>query len=826
MSGIKNIIGPRAECHHKYIRAKSFKIIIVCALLYSIIPFHTALATLYCSPSAAIDALSGQYRINANVWGSTPGEQCLEMSANSTYFSVVHSTHNSSGVAAYPFIFKGCHWGYCTQNSGFPLKISEMGATPFTWIIDTNGASGTWNCSYESWFSKAGGTAPDAAEIMVWINYAGGANPAGTKVDTVSIGGADWDVYFVDWTQNIGWYYIAYKKVIPVERVDLNFKDFVDDSMARGYLNPDWYMDNMEAGFEIWRDGEGLTSNYFFASTNDELPTVQITSPSNGSTFTEGNDITIDVNASDSDGNIIKVEFYLNSVKLGESNVAPYSYTWSSVPAGDFNLTAVVYDDYYAQTTSAVIHITVTGAGGSGRILREWWTDIEGDDVNDLTSDANYPDNPAGREVLESMEAPVNWADNYGTRIRGYLHPITTGDYTFWIAGDANSELLLSTTTDTSDAVKIAYVSGRTEPNEWEKYSEQQSSPVSLTGGEKYYIEVLHKAADENDNLSVAWQGPGLSRQIVHGLFLSPYLTSFNTTIRKATVKAGKTAGLDSIICSGTFGVTSELFDASDSITVQLYSAADNYLVYNQTISTNLFTHSTNNYNYKFKVRSNQPGSISLLQFNTYKQTFSLQTKNLDLTGLSCPMYLLIDLGTYAAFGVADENTVNGKNIIPTRLMRLYDNTLVVTKAKARHSTKPSSDSLSVRGYIAVADMNTDANEPNLVTEDVVLTWGDHNGTPTKTLTIPGNDNPLLASFKASKKGHVYKCSRIHPAEDPNSSIAAQFDLDKCTFSVSVSKADSLFTGPADPNFSLSFDTPNGVFVETVDINRITGRSY
>jgi hypothetical protein len=43
---------------------------------------------------------------------------------------------------------------------------------------------------------------------------------------------------------------------------------------------------------------------------------------------------------------------------------------------------------------------------------------------------------------------------------------------------------------------------------------------------------------------------------------------------------------------------------------------------------------------------------------------------------------------------------------------------------------------------------------------------------------------------------------------------------------VSLSKADSVFVGPADPNFSLSFDTPNGEFYQAVDINRITGRSY
>ena len=35
-------------------------------------------------------------------------------------------------------------------------------------------------------------------------------------------------------------------------------------------------------------------------------------------------------------------------------------------------------------------------------------------------------------------------ADNYGTRMRWYITAPATGNYTFWIAGDDNSELWLS----------------------------------------------------------------------------------------------------------------------------------------------------------------------------------------------------------------------------------------------------------------------------------------------------------------------------------------------------------------------------------------------
>ena len=760
---------------------KHFKVFIAYAFLCSIISPYTTVASQYCGLWDSIDALEGQYTISCNVWGSTPGEQCIEASSDSTYFSVTHSTHNSSGVAAYPFIYKGCHWGHCTQDSGMPVRISEVVNAPFSWSIDINNAGGTWNAAYESWFSITGGTAPNAAELMIWINYAGGAGPAGSKVATVTIGGTDWDVYFADWSQSAGWYYIAYKKTTVATSVTLDLKDFIDDSVARGYLEPEWYLDNMEAGFEIWRDGEGLTSNSFLASIDNDPPAVSITSPSDNDSFTEGAEITINANASDGDDSVTKVEFYQDSTKLGEAASEPYSYTWQSIPAGDLILTAVATDNLGGVTTSAPVHITVTGGGGSGRILREWWTDSTGEDINDLTSDVNFPDNPAGRGVLEGIEGPVDWADNYGSQIRGYLHPITTGDYTFWTASDANSELWLSTDADPCNATLIACVSGRTEPCEWDKYPQQQSLPISLTGGQKYYIEVLHKAGDGSDNLAVAWEGPGLNRQVIHGLLISPYIISFDSTIQKCTVKAGKTIGFDSILCSGAFGATAETLDAADNVTVQIYSGVDEYLAYQQTVAMDSFGISRDIYSYKYKVRSGQTGAITLLRFDMSKNTFYIKTKNIDLTGLGCPVYVLIDFGTYAAIGDANETVVNGKKLIPIRLMSGYADTLAVTKVKVKDSLSTAGDKLSIKGTITVAD---DSN----VADGLTITWGG------QTFTIPGEQ------FLLVKTGH-FKSKYTSPV---GSVTSADFNFTKCTFSINI-KLTTLTQTSGSIDFALSF---------------------
>jgi hypothetical protein len=172
---------------------------------------------------------------------------------------------------------------------------------------------------------------------------------------------------------------------------------------------------------------------------------------------------------------------------------------------------------------------------GTGLALREVWLGISGGAVSNLTSNVNYPWDPNSRFLEHSFEGPTNWTtgssnsnlDNYGTRIRGYLNPITTGSYTFWIAADDAAELWLSTDTDPNNKSKIAYTTSWTNDYRWNEYSSQQSSPISLVAGRSYYIEALHKENTGGDNIAVAWQGPGIIQQAITGAYLTPYVIDF-----------------------------------------------------------------------------------------------------------------------------------------------------------------------------------------------------------------------------------------------------------------------------------------------------------
>ncbi len=162
--------------------------------------------------------------------------------------------------------------------------------------------------------------------------------------------------------------------------------------------------------------------------------------------------------------------------------------------------------------------------GGTGSITVEYWQGISGTSVSDLTNNANYPDNPDSTGSLTRFEIPVDSMENYGTRIRGYLHPPSSGDYTFWISSDDSSQLWLSSNDEPGNAGQIAYVDGWTNSREWNKFASQKSASISLTAGQTYYIEALHKEGNYGDNLAVAWEGPGFSQEVIEGSHLSPFV--------------------------------------------------------------------------------------------------------------------------------------------------------------------------------------------------------------------------------------------------------------------------------------------------------------
>lgn len=168
---------------------------------------------------------------------------------------------------------------------------------------------------------------------------------------------------------------------------------------------------------------------------------------------------------------------------------------------------------------------STSACSATGSILREQWNDVGGNDVSNIPL-AKKPDQTSQLTVLE---IGPNVDDRYATRIRGYLCPPQSGNYTFLIAGDDAVELWLSTDDNPANKLKIASLLSWTGFREWDKFASQKSAQIYLTTGNRYYIEVLHKEGAGGDHVSVGWQLPnGVKEAPITGTRLSPYVTGNN----------------------------------------------------------------------------------------------------------------------------------------------------------------------------------------------------------------------------------------------------------------------------------------------------------
>jgi len=95
-------------------------------------------------------------------------------------------------------------------------------------------------------------------------------------------------------------------------------------------------------------------------------PTVNLTSPADGSTFNTSV-LQVTADASDSESEITKVEFYVNNELFSTDKTGPYTANWQNLyangawqkPAGQYTFKAIAYDQEGNSTESSVTTITI-----------------------------------------------------------------------------------------------------------------------------------------------------------------------------------------------------------------------------------------------------------------------------------------------------------------------------------------------------------------------------------------------------------------------------------------------------------------------------------
>src|SRR5688500_15839857 len=105
----------------------------------------------------------------------------------------------------------------------------------------------------------------------------------------------------------------------------------------------------------------------FAQSTTNHPPFVTIVNPTNGSVFKALDDLFLMAQASDRDGDVVEVSFFVNQRYIGGvtnpppdmSPLPPWRIHWNDVAAGTYSLQARATDKTGATAWSAAIRISV-----------------------------------------------------------------------------------------------------------------------------------------------------------------------------------------------------------------------------------------------------------------------------------------------------------------------------------------------------------------------------------------------------------------------------------------------------------------------------------
>jgi endoglucanase Acf2 len=137
---------------------------------------------------------------------------------------------------------------------------------------------------------------------------------------------------------------------------------FSDDQIAEPEISgliEGYYLVSLSVSNGDYSDSDEL---YVIVSETVNIPpTVSISSPANNEQFIEGTEILIAAEASDMDGSILKVDFFVDNEIIGTDTEEPYTILWSA-PQGEYEITAVATDNEELSTISQPITIIFTDA--------------------------------------------------------------------------------------------------------------------------------------------------------------------------------------------------------------------------------------------------------------------------------------------------------------------------------------------------------------------------------------------------------------------------------------------------------------------------------
>ncbi|MBT3150189.1 cellulose binding domain-containing protein [Streptomyces sp. CHD11] len=207
--------------------------------------------------------IQGRYVVQNNRWG-TSDPQCV--TTTDTGFRVTRadgSVPTNGAPKSYPSVFNGCHYTNCSPGTELPARVGDISRAPSSISYGYVGDA-VYNASYDIWLDPTPRTdGVNRTEIMIWFAKVGPVQPIGSQVGTATVGGRSWQVWSGgNGTNDV----LSFVAPSAIGSWSFDVMDFVRETVARGMAQNDWYLTSIQAGFEPWQNGAGLTVNSFSSS--------------------------------------------------------------------------------------------------------------------------------------------------------------------------------------------------------------------------------------------------------------------------------------------------------------------------------------------------------------------------------------------------------------------------------------------------------------------------------------------------------------------------------------------------------------------------------
>ncbi|MFT6338455.1 MAG: hypothetical protein ACJATI_005229, partial [Halioglobus sp.] len=144
--------------------------------------------------------------------------------------------------------------------------------------------------------------------------------------------------------------------------------------------------------------------------------------------------------------------------------------------------------------------------GEEGKLEWEAYFGTFDDEIGHLTAQYKYPSTPDAVKTVYKTQTPINYATDFGGRLRGYINVDEATDATFNITGDDDVYFYLSPDNEPNNKELQAYITASASITDHDKYPTQTSVEINLQPNINYYFELLYVEDSGGDHASLYWK--------------------------------------------------------------------------------------------------------------------------------------------------------------------------------------------------------------------------------------------------------------------------------------------------------------------------------